>query len=100
MTDGRLTGRGWLTAAGTSWLLPMLACPSSREPNPADPPMPPASSSPSPPRRSSGLTLVADEVSAYAEDHTVAESAGMRAIAEQTRQQTEWSVMMIGPLQG
>lgn len=47
-----------------------------------------------------GLTMVPDGVAAYADAHTVPESATMRAIAKETYEATEWSIMMIGPLEG
>jgi len=101
--------RGWLSAAGASGLLPLLGCtktPSSDPSGAPDPtPMPTAAaaktttSDSTAPRRSTELTMVGDDVAAYAEAHTVAESATMRAIAEETHRATDWAIMMIGPLE-
>lgn len=58
--------------------------------------------SPAPSRRSSGgdeFALVDPAISAYAEEHTAPESEVMRAIADETHAATEWSIMMVGPLE-
>ena len=77
-------------------LLPLLACVRRNEER-AEPIM----SNPRPePPADRGLHLVSDEVDAYCEAHTIAESPTMRAIAEQTRAEIDMWIMMIGPVEG
>ncbi len=107
-----LSRRGWLLTAGASGLWPLLglSCGTTRssDSSPASEPMPDQSASASSssadattsaPRSQTELSMVANDVASYAEAHTVAESAVMKAIAEETRRATEWSIMMIGPLE-
>lgn len=67
---------------------------SAPAPEPSPAPLPTASSG-----GGGALTLVDGAVSAYAEDHTAPESEVMRAIADETHAATEWSVMMVGPIE-
>jgi caffeoyl-CoA O-methyltransferase len=53
----------------------------------------------SPPPAGDDLTMVAPAIAAYAEAHTVAESAAMRAIADETHAATDMAIMMVGPLE-
>src|SRR5262245_1381888 len=94
--------RGWFAGAG--WLAALAACAGSPSGG-GDPPMrqtdkvasPPA---PAPaPAGGGGVHMVDPAIEGYAVAHTVAESEVMRAIAEETRAATEWSIMMIGPLE-
>lgn len=66
------------------------------------PPSPPSGPPPSPPPAAPApatLSVVEPAIAAYAEDHSVAESEVMRAIADETRAATEWAIMMVGPLE-
>jgi caffeoyl-CoA O-methyltransferase len=100
MTDSQQwSRRGWLEATSLGPLLAMLGCspPRNGAPPMSDAPTPSPAPPPSP--TSGALTMVDDDVDAYATRHTVAESEVMRAIAEETRATTEWWIMMIGPIE-
>lgn len=81
-------------------LLPMLACLRRGEERVELTMSNPRHETRTEPSTDRGLHLVSDEVDAYCEAHTMAESPAMRAIAEQTRAQIDMWIMMIGPVEG
>ena len=87
--------RQWIRAGAAGWLLPMLACAKPREASGEQP-----ARERGEPSDRQALHLVSDEVDAYCEAHTMAESPTMRAIAEQTRAEIDLWIMMIGPVEG
>jgi caffeoyl-CoA O-methyltransferase len=91
--------RQWIQASAAAWLLPLLACGKPRQAD-AESPKNQPSREPEPPSGGRGLHLVSDEIDAYCEAHTIAESPTMRAIAEQTRAEIDMWIMMIGAVEG
>jgi caffeoyl-CoA O-methyltransferase len=85
-----------MVGTGAGSLASLLACRQTL----AESGEPAAGSQPAPAAPSGGgLGLVDDAVSRYAEEHSIAESDTMRAIAEETRATIEMWIMMVGPME-